>query len=69
MTIVDTPERRQLRELTRAFVTREVLPHLSDWERAGEIPGSCTRPRRRSACSASAFPRRSAAAAATFSIR
>ncbi|WP_420118287.1 acyl-CoA dehydrogenase family protein [Micromonospora sp.] len=38
MTIVDTPERRQLRELTRAFVTREVLPHLADWERAGEVP-------------------------------
>ncbi|MFC0030680.1 acyl-CoA dehydrogenase family protein [Micromonospora chaiyaphumensis] len=40
MTIVDTPERRQLRELTRAFVTREVLPHLDDWERAGEVPRS-----------------------------
>ncbi|MGN9813289.1 acyl-CoA dehydrogenase family protein [Micromonospora sp. BQ11] len=38
MTLVDTPERRQLRELTRAFVTREVLPHLDDWERAGEVP-------------------------------
>jgi acyl-CoA dehydrogenase len=38
MTIVDTPERRQLRELTRAFVTREVLPYLDDWERAGEVP-------------------------------
>ncbi|MFG2048472.1 acyl-CoA dehydrogenase family protein [Micromonospora sp. NPDC048935] len=38
MTIVDTPERRQLRELTRSFVTREVLPHLDDWERAGEVP-------------------------------
>lgn len=38
MTIPDTPERRQLRELTRAFVTREVLPHLDDWERAGEVP-------------------------------
>ncbi|MDG4806664.1 acyl-CoA dehydrogenase family protein [Micromonospora sp. WMMD1120] len=38
MSIVDTPERRQLRELTRAFVTREVLPHLSEWERAGEVP-------------------------------
>ncbi|MFG3708446.1 acyl-CoA dehydrogenase family protein [Micromonospora sp. NPDC047670] len=38
MTIVDTPERRQLRELTRAFVTREVLPYLDGWERAGEIP-------------------------------
>ncbi|WP_422750985.1 acyl-CoA dehydrogenase family protein [Micromonospora sp. WMMD1219] len=40
MTIVDTPERRQLRELTRSFVTREVMPHLSDWERAGEVPRS-----------------------------
>lgn len=40
MTIVDTPERRQLRELTRSFVTREVLPHLSGWERAGEVPRS-----------------------------
>jgi acyl-CoA dehydrogenase len=40
MTIVDIPERRQLRELTRAFVTREVLPHLADWERAGEVPRS-----------------------------
>ncbi|MEV0001369.1 acyl-CoA dehydrogenase family protein [Micromonospora sp. NPDC050980] len=40
MTIVDSPERRQLRELTRAFVTREVLPHLADWERAGEVPRS-----------------------------
>ncbi|MEU4551634.1 acyl-CoA dehydrogenase family protein [Micromonospora violae] len=38
MSILDTPERRQLRELTRAFVTREVLPHLDDWERAGEVP-------------------------------
>ncbi|MCX4469612.1 acyl-CoA dehydrogenase family protein [Micromonospora sp. NBC_01655] len=38
MTIVDTPERRQLRELTRAFVTKEVLPHLDGWERAGEVP-------------------------------
>ncbi|WP_018786582.1 acyl-CoA dehydrogenase family protein [Micromonospora sp. CNB394] len=40
MTIVDTPERRQLRELTRSFVSREVLPHLADWERAGEVPRS-----------------------------
>jgi acyl-CoA dehydrogenase len=38
VTIVDTPERRQLRELTRSFVTREVLPHLAEWERVGEVP-------------------------------
>ncbi|TYB35514.1 acyl-CoA dehydrogenase [Micromonospora sp. AP08] len=40
MTVVDTPERRQLRELTRAFVTKEVLPYLDDWERAGGVPRS-----------------------------
>ena len=34
----DTPERRALRELTRRFVQREVLAHLADWERAGEVP-------------------------------
>ena len=38
-----TPERRALRELTRAFVTREVRPHLADWERAGEVPRSLHR--------------------------
>lgn len=38
MTTVDTPERRQLRELTRTFMAKEVLPHLDDWERAGEVP-------------------------------
>jgi acyl-CoA dehydrogenase len=34
----ETEERRRLRELTRAFVTREVRPHLADWERVGEVP-------------------------------
>jgi acyl-CoA dehydrogenase len=38
-----TPERRALRGLTRAFVTREVRPHLAGWERAGEIPRSLHR--------------------------
>lgn len=33
-----TPERVALRELVRRFVTREVLPWLADWERAGELP-------------------------------
>jgi acyl-CoA dehydrogenase len=36
----NTPERRDLRALTRDFVTREVLPGLDGWERAGEIPRS-----------------------------
>jgi acyl-CoA dehydrogenase len=34
----DTAERRALRELTRSFVVREVLPHLDAWERAGALP-------------------------------
>ncbi|WP_433055580.1 acyl-CoA dehydrogenase family protein [Dactylosporangium sp. CS-033363] len=34
----ETEERRRLRELVRAFVEREVVPHLDEWERAGEIP-------------------------------
>ncbi|MEV0898258.1 acyl-CoA dehydrogenase family protein [Actinoplanes sp. NPDC049802] len=34
----DTPERLALAASTRQFVTREILPHLTDWERAGEIP-------------------------------
>jgi acyl-CoA dehydrogenase len=33
-----TPERRALRETTRRFVDKEVLPHLDGWERAGELP-------------------------------
>ncbi|GIG85189.1 acyl-CoA dehydrogenase family protein [Plantactinospora endophytica] len=38
MTAPESLERRQLRELTRRFVVREVLPHLDGWERAGEVP-------------------------------
>ncbi|NLV78068.1 MAG: acyl-CoA dehydrogenase [Rhodococcus sp.] len=33
-----TPERRALRETVTAFVRREVLPHLDDWERDGQLP-------------------------------
>jgi acyl-CoA dehydrogenase len=36
----DTPERRALRDLVRRFTEREIVPHLSDWERAGEVPRS-----------------------------
>jgi acyl-CoA dehydrogenase len=32
--------RSELRELTRTFTAREVLPHLSTWERDGEVPRS-----------------------------
>jgi acyl-CoA dehydrogenase len=34
----NTPERRDLRETVRRFVDKEILPHLDDWERSGEIP-------------------------------
>jgi acyl-CoA dehydrogenase len=33
-----TGERTALRALTRRFVENEVLPHLDDWERDGELP-------------------------------
>jgi acyl-CoA dehydrogenase len=33
-----TPERVELRETVRRFAETEVLPHLEDWERAGELP-------------------------------
>ncbi|NUT51293.1 MAG: acyl-CoA dehydrogenase [Saccharothrix sp.] len=39
----DTPERRDLRALVRAFTEREVVPHLAAWERAGELPRSLHR--------------------------
>jgi acyl-CoA dehydrogenase len=34
----DTPERQELRKTVRGFVERQILPHLADWERDGEIP-------------------------------
>ena len=33
-----TPEREQLRKTVRAFAEREVLPHIDEWERIGELP-------------------------------
>ncbi len=38
MSVWNSPERRELRSTVRGFAEREVLPHLDDWERAGEIP-------------------------------
>ncbi|WP_370324192.1 acyl-CoA dehydrogenase family protein [Euzebya sp.] len=34
----DTPERRALRETTRRFTEREILPHLTTWEEEGALP-------------------------------
>lgn len=36
--LFDTPERRDLRAAVRRFTEREVVPHLDEWERAGELP-------------------------------
>ena len=38
-----TPEQQALRETTTGFVERAVLPHLQQWEDAGEIPRSLHR--------------------------
>ncbi|MBO0680417.1 acyl-CoA dehydrogenase family protein [Mycolicibacterium sp. S2-37] len=38
MSIWHTPEREQLRKSVRAFAEREVLPHVDEWERTGELP-------------------------------
>ncbi len=38
MSIWNTPERDQLRKTVRAFAEREVLPHVHEWERLGELP-------------------------------
>ena len=33
-----TPEREQLRKSVRTFAEREILPHVEEWERIGELP-------------------------------
>ncbi|KUI43979.1 acyl-CoA dehydrogenase [Mycobacterium sp. IS-1590] len=38
MSMWHTPERDQLRKSVRTFVEREVLPHVDEWERIGELP-------------------------------
>ncbi|MBV8966587.1 MAG: acyl-CoA dehydrogenase family protein [Mycobacteriaceae bacterium] len=38
MSMWSTPERDELRKTVQAFAEREVLPHVDEWERAGELP-------------------------------
>ncbi|MCV7179519.1 acyl-CoA dehydrogenase family protein [Mycolicibacterium sphagni] len=38
MSIWNTPERQQLRKTVRSFAEREIVPHIEEWERAGELP-------------------------------
>jgi acyl-CoA dehydrogenase len=34
----NSPERRALREMVRDFTEKEIVPHVEDWERDGEVP-------------------------------
>ncbi|MFN8072064.1 MAG: acyl-CoA dehydrogenase family protein [Mycobacterium sp.] len=43
MSIWTTAERQQLRKSVRAFAEREILPHVDEWERAGELPRDLSR--------------------------
>ena len=36
----DTPERRALRAAVADFTAREIVPNLTAWEEAGEVPRS-----------------------------
>ncbi len=38
MSLWTTPERDALRKSVRAFTEREILPHVDEWERNGELP-------------------------------
>ncbi|MBE1537429.1 acyl-CoA dehydrogenase family protein [Actinomadura algeriensis] len=38
MSIWNTPERAALRGLVRDFTGKEIVPHLAEWEDAGELP-------------------------------
>jgi len=38
VSIWNTAERRQLRATVRSFAEREIVPHIEEWERAGELP-------------------------------
>ncbi|MUL68294.1 acyl-CoA dehydrogenase [Mycobacterium sp. CBMA 234] len=40
MSMWTTPERDALRKSVRAFAEREILPHVDEWERSGELPRS-----------------------------
>src|SRR6201991_787671 len=35
---ISTPEREQLRKTVRSFTEREILPHVDEWERTGDLP-------------------------------
>jgi len=43
VSIWTTPERQQLRKTVRAFAERDILPHVDEWERVGELPRGLSR--------------------------
>ncbi len=43
MSMWTTPERQQLRKTVRGFTEREILPHIDEWERIGELPRDLSR--------------------------
>jgi acyl-CoA dehydrogenase len=43
VSIWTTPERDALRKTLRTFAEREILPHVDEWERSGELPRSLHR--------------------------
>lgn len=43
MSIWTTPERLELRKTVRGFAEREILPHVDEWERIGELPRDLSR--------------------------
>ncbi|VEG57551.1 acyl-CoA dehydrogenase [Mycolicibacterium aurum] len=51
-----TPEREDLRKTVRAFAEREVLPHVDDWERIGELPRELHRKAAKAGLLGAGFP-------------
>jgi acyl-CoA dehydrogenase len=35
---VFTPDHEAFREVVRAFLAKEVVPHFADWEKTGQLP-------------------------------
>ncbi len=56
MSIWNTPERQQLRKSVRAFAEREILPHVDEWERLGELPRDLSRRAARAGLLGVGFP-------------
>lgn len=51
-----TPERQELRKSVRAFAEREILPHVDEWERIGELPRDLSRATARAGLLGVGFP-------------